>query len=220
MLNGANQNRLRHIQGLRGLAVALVVIYHGGFSFNGGFIGVDVFFVISGFVIGNSLSREIEKNGSVNWANFYVRRAKRLLPALALTLVGTILLQSVFFGFESVGVLSKALTSGSLFVSNFYFFLEQGYVALDTNPLRNLWSLSVEEQFYFVLPLLFLFAKFRSATAEIFRRKLVILSSIALAVSFLGSLILVNHSLQFAIPQFLLPRRFGFFHLSLARGNF
>ena len=143
MLHGSS-TRIPFIQGLRGLAVSLVVLYHAGFLFNGGFIGVDVFFVISGFVIGQSLSREIAQSGKVGWSHFFFRRARRLIPALSLTLVVTVIAYWVLFGVESVAALTKSLTSGSLFVSNFYFFLERGYVDLASDPLRNLWSLSVE----------------------------------------------------------------------------
>ncbi|MFM8955115.1 MAG: acyltransferase family protein [Actinomycetota bacterium] len=206
-----SSNRIASIQGLRGLAVALVVLYHGGIFFNGGFIGVDIFFVISGYVIGASLLREYTRAGEISWSNFYFRRARRLLPALSTTLIGTILIYLVLEGIDGAKSLTRALNSGAFFFSNFYFFLEQGYVALDTNPLRNLWSLSVEEQFYFALPILFIIASVRLRSKGQLVERVVIFGAIALVVSFVGNVILVNHSLQFSIPQFLLPRRFGFF---------
>ena len=204
-------SRLPHIQGLRGLAVGLVVLYHAGFVFNGGFIGVDIFFVISGYVIGKSLSREIEQSGKVSWSKFFFRRARRLVPALSLTLVITVLAYWSLFGVQTVTTLSKSLTSGSFFVSNFYFFLERGYVDLASDPLRNLWSLSVEEQFYFALPVLFVVARFRSLSEDQLRRRLLSLGFAVLVISFVANVILVNHSLMFSVPQFLLPGRFAFF---------
>jgi peptidoglycan/LPS O-acetylase OafA/YrhL len=210
VLHGSS-TRIPFIQGLRGLAVSLVVLYHAGFLFNGGFIGVDIFFVISGFVIGQSLSREIAQSGNVNWSQFFFRRARRLIPALSLTLFITIIAYWVLFGVESVASLTKSLTSGSLFVSNFYFFLERGYVDLASDPLRNLWSLSVEEQFYFGLPIIFLIAGIKSTSNDQSRRKLLLTGFVVMVISFLANVILVNHSLTFSIPQFLLPGRFAFF---------
>jgi peptidoglycan/LPS O-acetylase OafA/YrhL len=210
LLQGSS-TRIPFIQGLRGLAVSLVVLYHAGFLFNGGFIGVDIFFVISGFVIGQSLSREIVQTGRVSWSQFFFRRARRLIPAHSLTLFITVIAYWVLFGVESVATLTKSLTSGSLFVSNFYFFLERGYVDLASDPLRNLWSLSVEEQFYFALPIIFLTAGFKSTSNDQVRRKLLLIGFVVMAISFVANVILVNHSLTFSVPQFLLPGRFAFF---------
>ena len=210
-LGNSATNRLAHIQGLRGLAVGLVVLYHAGFFFNGGFIGVDVFFVISGFVIGASLNRELEQHGVIRWPSFFFRRIRRLVPALSVTLLGTLLLNWAFFGAADVDLLTKPLVSGSLFISNFYFFLERGYVALDHDPLRNLWSLSVEEQFYLALPIIFVITKFGNASRELIRRRVFKLIVVVLLISLVANLILVNYSLQFGVPQFLLPRRFAFF---------
>jgi peptidoglycan/LPS O-acetylase OafA/YrhL len=210
LLHGSSP-RIPFIQGLRGLAVSLVVLYHAGFLFNGGFIGVDIFFVISGFVIGHSLSRELAQSDKISWSHFFFRRARRLIPALSLTLVITVIAYWVLFGAESVAALTKSLTSGSLFVSNFYFFLERGYVDLASDPLRNLWSLSVEEQFYFALPIIFLVAGFRSSSKGQVLRKLLLIGFAVLAISFISNIILVNYSLSFSVPQFLLPGRFAFF---------
>ena len=210
-MNQVSLTRISSVQGLRGLAVALVVLYHAGFLFNGGFIGVDVFFAISGFVIGKSLVREIERFGKVSWPQFFLRRARRLIPVLSLTLVVTALAHWIFFGIKSVATLTRSFVSVSLFVSNFYFFLERGYVDLASDPLRNLWSLSVEEQFYFTLPVLFLLAGFRSISKDQLRRRLLAFGFAMLIVSFVVNVILVNHSMAFSVPQFLLPGRFAFF---------
>ena len=210
-MSHGSSTRIPFIQGLRGLAVSLVVLYHAGFLFNGGFIGVDIFFVISGFVIGQSLRREIEKSAKVSWSYFFFRRARRLIPALSLTLVITVVAYWVLVGVESVATLTKSLMSGSLFVSNFYFFLERGYVDLASDPLRNLWSLSVEEQFYFALPILFVVAGLKSSSRDQLLRKMLFVGFAVLVISFAANIILVNHSLSFSVPQFLLPGRFAFF---------
>ena len=83
------------IQGLRGIAVLLVVIYHTGFAFPGGFIGVDMFFVISGFVITQVLLREYEETGKISLSHFYARRARRLIPALSVVTIFTLLISLV-----------------------------------------------------------------------------------------------------------------------------
>jgi peptidoglycan/LPS O-acetylase OafA/YrhL len=209
-MQGSDMSRkhLVHVQGLRGLAVLVVVLYHFNFFFHGGFIGVDMFFVISGFVIGRMLIQELDETGKINWKYFFFRRARRLIPSLVATLIGTVFLTWALFGAGAVSGLNKSLTSGSLFYSNFYFFLERGYVDLAGDPLRNLWSLSVEEQFYLGLPFLFLFLKLLGGNV---RRKLFVSSVIVALISLATSIILVNYSLQFSVPQFLLPERFAFF---------
>lgn len=143
------------IQGLRGIAVLLVVIYHTGVALPGGYIGVDIFFVISGFVITQLMLREFFATGQINLANFFERRIRRILPAVAFAIIGTLTL-SIFalspFG-EQQQVVQTARAS-SLFAANFYFYLQDSYWALAENPLRHLWSLAVEEQFYIFFPVL------------------------------------------------------------------
>jgi peptidoglycan/LPS O-acetylase OafA/YrhL len=202
------RKHLVHVQGLRGLAVLVVVLYHFNFFFHGGFIGVDMFFVISGFVIGRMLIQELDQSGGINWKYFFFRRARRLIPSLVATLLGTVFLTWALFGAGSVAGLNKSLTSGILFYSNFYFFLQRGYVDLAGDPLRNLWSLSVEEQFYLGLPFLFLFLRLLGGSV---RRKLFVTCVIVAVISLAANIILVNYSLQFFVPQFLLPERFAFF---------
>ncbi len=163
-------------------------------------MGVDVFFVISGFVIGASLNRELEQHGVIRWLSFFFRRVRRLVPALSVTLLGTLLLYWAFFGATDVALLTRPLVSGSFFISNFYFFLESGYIALDNDPLRNLWSLSVEEQFYLALPLVFIAAKIGSPSRARIKRRVLGLVIVVLVTSLIANLVLVNYSLQFGIP--------------------
>jgi peptidoglycan/LPS O-acetylase OafA/YrhL len=146
------------IQGLRAVAIILVVLYHAGALFNSGFIGVDVFFVISGYVIAASLSRELRSSENISIAGFYARRVRRLLPALALML-GTVLFLSTWLSSISSRVQTvrtgffATFSSSNLFL---YRFRPDGYfvVSEKTNALLHTWSLSIEEQFYLVLPLL------------------------------------------------------------------
>ncbi len=144
------------IQGIRALAVLLVVVYHAGGPTPGGFVGVDVFFVVSGFVIGGSLFAEADRTGGISLADFYRRRIRRLLPALAATIAITLLLAAVLT--SPLGPQSTAAGTGIaalLFSSNYYLATSGGSyfeVAAEANPLLHLWTLSVEEQFYFLLP--------------------------------------------------------------------
>lgn len=152
----ASSRRL-DIQGLRAVAVLMVVGYHAGLPIPGGFVGVDVFFVISGFVITAMLVREIEQSGKIRLGTFYVRRFKRLIPALAVMVAATMLV-APFFLFTLHGQLETAKTglAAMLFTANIMIAqISSGYFnsVAESNPLLHTWSLSVEEQFYFVFPL-------------------------------------------------------------------
>ncbi|WP_425097891.1 acyltransferase family protein [Tropicibacter sp. S64] len=147
------------IDGLRAVAVLSVVLYHFGFPLQGGFVGVDVFFVISGFLIGGILWREYDQTGRIWLKNFYIRRFRRLAPAfftmaLVTTLVGWALLLP--FEFREYG---KSLIAATVYLSNVFFFRGAGYfdAASEDKPLLHTWSLAVEEQFYILLPLLIIF---------------------------------------------------------------
>lgn len=152
-------NRRTDIQGLRAVAVLLVIIFHAGLPLPGGFAGVDVFFVISGFVITSMLLTELESGQGLNLKQFYLRRIRRLLPALATTSISTAIV-AVFA--NPIGTQVTAAFTGiatSLFVANGYLYRSApGYFApgAEFNPMLHTWSLSVEEQFYFVFPLVLL----------------------------------------------------------------
>jgi peptidoglycan/LPS O-acetylase OafA/YrhL len=145
------------IDGLRAIAVAIVVAFHAGVpGFNGGFVGVDVFFVISGFLITGLLVQELRETGSISLPRFYARRVRRLLPALALVLASTLLLGSVLLlavAGEQQG-LAKSALAAALSASNIFFWLGSNYFSTqaDLLPLLHTWSLSVEEQYYLVWP--------------------------------------------------------------------
>ncbi|MGN7147508.1 acyltransferase family protein [Arthrobacter sp. SAFR-179] len=148
--------RRSDIQGLRAIAVAVVVLFHAGLAFPGGFVGVDVFFVISGFVITGMLVREFDSTTTIDFPKFFGRRFRRLTPALALvllaTLVGSALLQSPLG--EQTVTAATAIGGMALAANAVIFRTTGGYFepAAGTNPLLHIWSLSVEEQFYVVFP--------------------------------------------------------------------
>ena len=142
------------IQGLRGVAVLLVVIYHTGIAFPGGFIGVDMFFVISGFVITQVLLREYEETGRIRLRNFYARRARRLIPAVGVVLLFTLFMSLILMRPSTEWTEVARTAISSVFFSTNIFFIPENYNQLTENPLRHLWSLGVEEQFYWLFPLL------------------------------------------------------------------
>lgn len=150
------------VQGLRGIAILLVLLNHAAVpGFDGGFIGVDVFFVISGYLIGGLLLREMETTGRIDLWAFYARRVRRLLPAsLVLLVVVLIGIRCLYAPREQDELLSSARAS-ALYAANLWFASRPtdyfgGHT--EANPLLHLWSLAVEEQFYLVWPLLMLAA--------------------------------------------------------------
>ena len=180
------------IQGLRGIAVLLVVVYHTGVGLPGGFVGVDIFFVVSGYVIARLLLRELEATGAISLREFYARRARRLLPALvAVTAVtlGISLLVLSPFGEQQDAIAAARATA--LFGANLYFLRQQAYLELAENPLRHMWSLGVEEQFYALMPLLIVAVAWAARHLR-FRVTTVLGVGVAIstAVSFTGSYLL------------------------------
>ncbi|HZC94834.1 MAG TPA: acyltransferase, partial [Bradyrhizobium sp.] len=148
------------IDGLRALAVVPVLLYHVGVpGFGGGFVGVDIFFVISGYLICGMIDADI-RNGSFSLANFYKRRILRILPALFVMFLVSSVLAYIYCLPVELEDYSKSLASAVGSISNVYFAKTAGYfeAPAETKPLLHTWSLGVEEQFYFVVPLLMLFA--------------------------------------------------------------
>jgi peptidoglycan/LPS O-acetylase OafA/YrhL len=147
------------IDGLRALAVVPVVLYHIGVpGFAGGFVGVDVFFVISGYLICGLIDQDI-RNGTFSIGDFYKRRAMRILPALFAMFLVTSVLAYIYFLPVELKQYAVSLASAVGSVSNAYFAVTAGYfdASAETKPLLHTWSLGVEEQFYLVTPLLMLF---------------------------------------------------------------
>ena len=159
------------VAGLRAVAVALVVLYHASVpGLTGGYVGVDVFFVISGFVITGLLLREQERGDKRTLFGFYARRVRRILPAATLVLLATVAASYLLLGYVSGDSVANDGRWAAAFLSNFHFASTgTNYLssALPPSPLQNYWSLSVEEQFYLVFPSLFLLAALRRATRRV-----------------------------------------------------
>lgn len=135
-----------------------VLLFHGGFNtFSGGFVGVDVFFVISGYLITSLIIRDVQDN-TFSLAGFYERRVRRIFPALFFVMAVCIPFAWFWMTTEDIKEFSKSLVAISFFSSNIFFWRETGYFAnaAELKPLLHTWSLSVEEQFYFIFPIAFL----------------------------------------------------------------
>ena len=146
------------IDGLRALAVIPVIFFHAGFElFSGGFVGVDIFFVISGYLITSILIEEIE-NKKFSIIRFYERRARRILPALFLVMFFSILLAWILLSDTALNKFGNSVIGLSFFISNLVFWKQQGYFEeySELNPLLHTWSLSVEEQYYVIFPIFLL----------------------------------------------------------------
>ena len=164
----------RDIEGLRALAVLLVLAYHADLGpFSGGYIGVDVFFVLSGFLITSLLVRELGVTGGLSLRRFWARRARRLLPASCLVIVATLVAGSFVLAPLAQLDLARDGLAAATFVVNIVFAHQQGdYLTADLapSPLLHFWSLAVEEQFYLVWPILLLLVagyrrRYRAAVA-------------------------------------------------------
>ena len=150
----------QEIDGLRAVAVIPVVLFHAGFEiFSGGYVGVDVFFVISGYLITSILIRELEQ-GEFSLVRFYERRARRILPALFFMMLVCIPFAWAWMTPSQIEDFGRSLVAVSLFASNILFWRKIDYFApaAEENPLLHTWSLAVEEQYYMFFPLFLLLA--------------------------------------------------------------
>lgn len=145
------------IDGLRAIAIIPVILFHAGFeTFSGGFVGVDIFFVISGYLITSIIIHET-KQGKFCLARFYERRARRILAPLFLVLFTSMVAAWILYLPDEMKIFSQTVASSATFLTNVYFYLKtNSYFGLSSelNPLLHLWSLSVEEQYYVFFPLL------------------------------------------------------------------
>ena len=165
MSSSPTQSKYRSdIDGLRALAILPVIFYHLNLKpFTGGYVGVDVFFVISGYLITGLILPEIKAN-RFSIINFYVRRSRRIFPALFAMFAVAFVVALIFYFPSETHAFRESLTAATLFVSNIYFYFTQNYFApaADTQPLLHTWSLAVEEQFYVIFPwILLLLSRFR-----------------------------------------------------------
>jgi peptidoglycan/LPS O-acetylase OafA/YrhL len=204
------------IEGLRGIAILLVVLFHAGVSaLSGGFVGVDVFFVLSGFFITVMLTRELARDGSVNLTEFYGRRAVRLLPALLVVLVATLGAVMLLYAPIDRAAIAATARPVALYSGNVEFARNSvDYFGSAENPFLHTWSLGVEEQFYLVWPLLFLvvaglyagkIGEDATNAEEAARKRLLIPIALAACASFVASLWLTGANQPWAF--FGMPTR-------------
>jgi peptidoglycan/LPS O-acetylase OafA/YrhL len=194
----------REIDGLRAIAVLSVLFFHVKLGFPGGFIGVDVFFVISGFLITSLIMKDLQE-GTFTLFNFWERRARRIMPALAVMTIFTLIAGAFLLLPIQFADLGKSGLFLASLIANVYFYLGTGYFAgaTEEKPLLHTWSLAVEEQFYFVVPLL-LWGLFRFSALR-HRAALLSVLCCGLAVSLWLSITWVtSHP---AAAFFLLPTR-------------
>jgi len=176
-------NYRKEIDGLRAFAVIPVILFHAGFlGFSGGYIGVDIFFVISGYLITSIILDQLAHN-TFSIKNFYECRARRILPALSAVLIVTTVLAYVLMPANLLKSYANSLISVVTFTSNFHFFTTSGYfsTAADQKPLLHTWSLAVEEQFYLFFPILlsYMWAKGKTHITKV----MIILSIISLLLA-------------------------------------
>ena len=195
-------NYRAEIDGLRALAVVPVILFHAGFKmFGGGFVGVDVFFVISGYLICSIIINELDED-RFSLLKFYERRARRILPALFVVMIACLPFAWLWLMPEDLKAFAQSMVAVVTFSSNILFWQESGYFATanDLKPLLHTWSLAVEEQYYIIFPLVLMFLWKKLSRAWIVT---------LLAAAFVGSLIVAEWG-AYNKPQaafYLLPTR-------------
>ena len=159
MNQSSKQNRRLDIQGLRAVALLLVIAYHADLHPHGGFVGVDVFFVLSGFVVTQMVVREHESTREFAWGRFLGNRLHRLMPAtVAVTAITTVCFLALLSPFGELQSLFTASLSSALFFGNVHFSRQNPYFQMGESPLLHLWSLGVEAQFYLAMAIIVLVA--------------------------------------------------------------
>jgi peptidoglycan/LPS O-acetylase OafA/YrhL len=196
------------IDGLRAISILAVVGFHVGLpGFAGGFVGVDVFFVISGFLIIGQIAQAVRAE-RFSFLQFYASRARRILPPLLIVIIATVILAPFFLVTpDEMNRFGKSVTSSALMVANHQFLYEQGYfdTRSELKPLLHLWTLSVEEQFYAVAPILIVLAAWAALRRTIEFRSLWLRVAGALALVSLAGCILFtlqNRNIAFFVMPF------------------
>jgi peptidoglycan/LPS O-acetylase OafA/YrhL len=193
------------IDGLRAIAVISVIFYHADNSLKnfkilpGGFIGVDIFFVISGFLITSIILKELNNTGKFSFKNFYIRRIKRIIPVLLLVFFSTFPFVWLFFIPTSYIDFVKSLLSSLSFVSNHYFYLSGELYDAESSllkPLMHTWSLSIEEQYYIIFPLIL------TVVFKFFKNKLLKIFLILFSISFLSMIYFFQKNESFVFFSF------------------
>ncbi|WP_432489333.1 acyltransferase family protein [Kineococcus sp. SYSU DK018] len=187
------------IQGLRAIAVTMVVFYHAGVPWlGGGFVGVDVFFVISGFLITGHLIREVEQTGGIRIGRFYAARARRLLPTAALVIVATLLAARLWGSVFQVRSIASDAMASALYAMNYRLALagvQYSNAGSAESPFKHFWSLAVEEQFYVAWPVVIV------VIAWLARRRFTPVLVLALLAVIAGSLWTSEHLLTASGPM-------------------
>ena len=178
------------IDGLRAIAVLAVIIFHAGIEqLSGGFIGVDIFYVISGYLITAIIITAVKKQ-QFSYRSFYARRAKRLLPAAITMILVTVIFAAFILSPDKYYQLAKSAEFSTLFMANVWFMKNSGYFDLSTqiSPLVHMWSLSIEEQFYFCYPFIVLTAyKIGKLKGIFWSIVIIILTTFLLNISLINS---------------------------------
>jgi peptidoglycan/LPS O-acetylase OafA/YrhL len=191
------------IDGLRAISILLIILFHAfPDELRSGFIGVDIFFVISGFLISRNIYAQLEA-GSFSFVQFYARRINRIFPALILVLIACFAFGWIILFADEFKQLSKYIVASCFFIVNFIFWDESGYFAksAELNPLLHMWSLSIEEQFYFFWPILVCFAWKRKIN-------LLLVGLFIGAISFVVNVYEVHHALNFTAAFYSPVTRF------------
>jgi peptidoglycan/LPS O-acetylase OafA/YrhL len=194
------------INGLRGIAILVVIFFHFQIPFfSKGFLGVDVFFVISGYFITSVILKDLNNN-NFQFISFYKRRIRRLLPALFFMLLITTIFSILIFDFKTLLFYGKSLICTLLMSSNFYFSRNVGYFAINAHqiPLLHTWSLAVEEQFYLIFPfLLFYIQKLKKIQIQILTVTIVLISIFISMVYYEKNVQFRFYMLNFRVWEFL-----------------
>jgi peptidoglycan/LPS O-acetylase OafA/YrhL len=189
------------IDGLRAIAVISVLLFHAKVGpFTGGYVGVDVFFVISGYLITSIIIREM-RNGTFSYGDFYERRFRRIVPALAVVVLVSGIAGLLIFDAESLVDLGESIAANAIFSSNMLFHSESGYFdgPAELKPLLHTWSLAIEEQFYIFIPIVLMFA-LRSGQNKL-NRYLLVITVLSFALNIIG----MNYNVSATF--YLLPMR-------------
>lgn len=158
------------LEGLRGLAILLILFFHLGFQqFSGGFVGVDVFFVLSGFLITRGILQDLGRS-SFSFTGFFEKRFKKIFPSMTITLIACVLLANMLLAASHLQDFNRSLAASILSFSNLHFYLESGYfdVSSRLKPLLHFWALSVQWQFYILWPILVYLLYLFKRTAHVF----------------------------------------------------
>ncbi|HFC0019815.1 TPA: acyltransferase [Neisseria gonorrhoeae] len=212
------------IDGLRAVAVLSVIIFHlNNRWLPGGFLGVDIFFVISGFLITGIILSEIQ-NGSFSFRDFYTRRIKRIYPAFIAAVSLASVIASQIFLYEDFNQMRKTIELSTVFLSNIYLGFRLGYFDLsaDENPVLHIWSLAVEEQYYLLYPLLLIFCCKKTKSLRALRHISIILFLILTATSFLPAAFytdILNQPNTYYLSTLKVSRAVGGFAVGGLRAN-